>query len=116
MKKVAIFLLALLMSTSAMASIIKKPPAKPVDIPYSELVCSESDKKIIGEIITMVAENNWLDLFLNRTEIYERGTHIDHVHPMKFVTTIINHPDLKASLQKLWPDSFKRAGFLDGLI
>lgn len=116
MHKIAMSLATILLCVQGSATIIKKPPSKPVDLPYTELPCSEADKKIIFEIITMISDNNWLDLLLKRAEIYKLGSHIDHVHPMKFVTTILNNPELKSSLQKLWPDPLKRAGFLEGLV
>jgi hypothetical protein len=106
--------LLLILAISLPATIIKKPPVKPVDLSYAELVCKEEDKALIHEIITTVAENSKLALLFKQNHLNELGARIEDVHPMKFLTTILHHPQLRVCLEQFWPDHFKRAGFLEG--
>lgn len=115
LKKTSLLLILMaLISEPCFASIIKKPPVKPVNVPYPELICREEDQACIYEIITTVAENSKISLIFKQTYLNELGAKIDQVHPMKFLSTIVNHPHLRVCLDLLWPDSFKRAGFLEG--
>lgn len=99
----------------AAASIIKKPPEKAKDLTYSELPCTEQDKAHIYEIISTVAENNKVSLFFLETNLKEKGAQINHVHPLKFLSTIFSHSYLKGCMRPICEDRFKYKGFMDGL-
>lgn len=99
----------------ALASIVKIPPAKPAAQSYEDLVCTEEDKAVIAEIITILGENNKLSLLFKQNHLKALGTQIDHLHPMKFLTAIFNDPQLKMYMNGIFEDYFKRNGFMDGL-
>lgn len=96
-------------------SIIKKRPVKPVETDYKDLPCSEQDKANIYEIISTMAEKGKLSLLFQQSYLREVGAQINHVHPLKFLASIIKEPYLKSCMAYIWDDYFKRNGFLDGL-
>jgi hypothetical protein len=109
------WLMALCLICTLNASIIKKPPTKQEDLSYKELPCSEQDKTHIFEIISTMAENGKLSLLFKQNHLRELGSHIDHVHPLKFMSTIFTNAHLKSCMFYIWDDSFKKSGFLSGL-
>lgn len=100
-----------------LASIIKFPPpdGPKGDLTYAQLVCSDQDKAFIYEIITTMSENGKLTLLFQQGHLKQLGAQINHVHPMKFVTTILNNPRLRSCLNDIAEDYFKWNGFMDGL-
>lgn len=100
--------------SSLLASIIKFPPENKVES-YKDLVCRDVDQAIIYEIITTMAANNKLSLLLKKNYMQNLGAQINHVHPLKFLSTIIMHPHLNACLYEVFDDYFKRNGFMDGI-
>lgn len=109
---ILIFLLA---ATSATCSIIKKPPAKPVETAWPELACSEEDRTNIYEIVSTVAEKNKLSLLFQQSYLREKGAQINHVHPLKFLGVIFSNPHLKTCMFYIWDDYFKRNSFMADL-
>lgn len=99
---------------SLLASLIKFPVEAKVET-YQELVCTDVDQANIFEIITTMAENNKLSLLLKKNHLQGLGAQINHVHPLKFLSTIIKHPQLRVCLTQVFEDYFKRNGFLDGI-
>ncbi len=97
------------------ASIIKKPPSKPVETSYASLECTEKDQANIHHIISTMAENGKLSLLFQQGSLREVGASINHVHPLKFLAVIFKSPYLKTCMGQIWNDYFKRNGFLDGL-
>ncbi len=92
------------------ASIIKiSPPAPEL---YKDLVCNPQDKAIIEVIVTALAENTKWDLLWTEGQLNELGAKITHVHPLKFLSTILMNPVLKMHLIVIFDDYFKRNGFL----
>jgi hypothetical protein len=116
-KKWSLILIVLMtfVSTPMMASIIKKPPAKPTETPYKELVCTEQDKAYIYEIISTMAEYGKIHLIFKQSQLKEMGAQINHVHPLKFLSSIFSDSYLKSCMAHVWADYFKKNGFLDGL-
>lgn len=96
------------------ASLIKIPVENKVET-YQELVCTELDQAKIYEIITTMAENNKLSLLMKQNHLKGLGAQINHVHGLKFLSTIVAHPHLKTCLSQIFEDYFKRNGFMDGL-
>ena len=97
------------------ASIIKKPPAKPTEITYKDLICTDQHKACIYEIISTMAEHGKLSLLFKQSHLKELGAQINEVHPLKFLSAIFTDPYLKSCMYYIWNDHFKRNGFLDGL-
>lgn len=99
---------------SALASIIKFPPEKKPES-YAELVCTQEDQSNIYEIITLMSENGKFSLLLKKNHLQSLGAQINHVHPLKFLSTIVTHPRLRPCLLDIFGDYFKRNGFMDGI-
>lgn len=100
---------------SFLASIIKFPPAGGQSEAYKDLVCTDQDKSNIFEIITTMAEHGKLALLLKQSYLKNLGAQINHVHPLKFLSTIFTNPCLKTRMEPIFDDYFKRNGFMDGL-
>lgn len=89
------------------------PKSKPKPSPYSKLICTEEDKKIVYEIISTMANNNVLKLGLKASYLGKLGEKISHLHPLKFLSAIFTQPDLKLCMQDIYYSSFKRNGIMD---
>lgn len=96
------------------ASLIKIADANPSQ-KYQDLACTEKDQSVIHEIITTMAENGKLYLLMKKSYMHGLGEQINHVHPLKFLSTILTHPHLKECLYGIFDDYFKRNGFMDGI-
>lgn len=115
--KFALFFI-LMLSHNLSASIIKITPKdkdKEKDPTFQELVCTDEDVAKITEIVTTIADTNKLSLLFKQTHLRELGAQINHVHPLKFLSTVFSNPHLKTCMFYIWNDSFKRSGFIDGL-
>ncbi len=99
---------------SLLASMIKFPPENKSEA-YKDLTCTEADQANIQEIITLMAENGKLSLLLKKNYLQNLGAQINHVHPLKFLSTIITSEKLKSYLYEIFDDYFKRNGFMDGI-
>lgn len=62
-----------------------------------------------------MAENGKLSLLFKQSQLKEMGAQINHVHPLKFLSSIFADPYLKSCMAYVWDDYFKKNGFLDGL-
>lgn len=102
---------------SELASIIKFPPPDGAkgDLTYAQLVCTEQDMAFIYEIITTMDENGKLALLFKQGHLKQLGAQINHVHPLKFLSTIFKNPDLRKCMKGIEADYFKWNGFMDGL-
>lgn len=101
--------------TAWIASIVKIPKDKPKSSGYADLVCTTEDQATIYEIITTMAENGKLSLLLKQGHLKGLGSQINHVHPLKFLSTIVTNPRLRECLINIFDDYFKRNGFMDGI-
>lgn len=99
---------------SLIGSMIKFPPENKSEA-YKDLVCTEEDQSRIYEIITTMADNGKLSLLLKKNYMQNLGAQINHVHPLKFLSTIVMHPQLRICLRDVFEDYFKRNGFMDGI-
>jgi hypothetical protein len=97
-----------------LSSIVKIQPKKEVES-YDQLICTQDDKDTIYEIISTIAENGKLTLLFKQTDLRDLGEKIDHLHPLKFLTSIFTNPKLKVDMVNVFDDFFKRAGFMEGL-
>jgi len=98
-----------------LAQIIKIPPKKQEDVPYNQLTCSETDIACVTEIITTLGENGKLTLLFKQGHLKQLGSQINHLHPLKFLSSIFCNPDMKVHMVEIFDDYFKRTGFMDGL-
>jgi hypothetical protein len=100
------------------AHIVIPPPTQPptADVAYDQLACSDVDKQKITRLISTIAENGKLVLLLKyQRELRQIGREIDHVHPLKFLSTIMSNPTLKADMREIYHDYFKWTNVMDGL-
>jgi hypothetical protein len=104
-----------LCATSVSCSIIKRPPAKSVDVAYKDLPCTEQDRNNIYEIISNMAEKGKLNLLFQQSHLRELGAQINHVHPLTLLSVIFTNAYLKSCMFYIWGDYFKRNNFIDGL-
>ncbi len=107
--------LLVLLAPFASCSIVKKPPPKPVELSYNDLVCTEQDRANIYEIVSTVGEKGKIALLFNQAYLREKGAQINHVHPLKFLGVIFSNPHLKMCMAYIWDDYFKRNNFLTDL-
>ncbi len=77
--------------------------------------CSETDRENINEIITTLAQNGKVKLLFKQNHLKELGAQIDHLHPLKLLSTIFTSPELKSHMTGIFNDYFKRNGFMDGI-
>ena len=99
---------------SLIASIIKFPPENKPNS-YETLACTEEDREKIYEIITTLGDNGKLYLLTKRSHLKGLGAQITHVHALKFLSTIVTNPRLRACLPEIFKDYFKRTNFMEGL-
>jgi hypothetical protein len=97
-------------------SIIKIPKdVQTTDIAYKDLVCTEEDKEHIAEIITTMAAKSKFQLLFSQAHLKDLGAQINHVHPLKFISTIFSQERLKECMDSIHDDGFKWGGLMDGL-
>lgn len=99
----------------AIASIIKVPPAPQPELSYNDLVFTEQDRAHISELITTMAQNNKLQLLFKQGHLKNIGAQINHVHPLKFLSSISTNPELKPLMGNIHDDHFKWNEFMNGL-
>ncbi len=98
------------------ASIIKFPPeGDKSDASYAELSCSSEDMACIAEILMTLAEHGKISLLFKQGHLKQLGAQINHVHPLKFLSTIFKDPELRDCMKKVADDYFKWSGFMEGL-
>ncbi len=99
---------------SLIATMIKFP-VEDKSPAYADLVCTQQDQANIYEIITQLADNGKISLLFKKGYIEDLGDQIQHVHPLKFLSTIVIHPHLNSCLYEVFDDYFKRNGFMNGI-
>lgn len=99
---------------SLIAAMIEMPP-EPESESYADLICTEQDKAIIFEIITTMSTESKLGLLMKKGYMHNLGAQINHVHPLKFLSSILMHDHLRVCLKDFFGDYFKRNGFMDGI-
>jgi len=85
-------------------------------IEYENLVCTEIDKQKISYIVTTIAKHGKVTLLVKfYTDLNRCGAEVDHVHPLKFISTVMLNPELKWDMKEIRSDYFKWKSFMDGL-
>jgi hypothetical protein len=83
---------------------------------YSQLPINGEEKRIISKLVVTLAENNVFKLLFEKKKLEKLGKRINHVHPMKFLGTILGDPRLFHCLREIRKSTFKWEGFMDGLV
>lgn len=81
---------------------------------FERLEMTEKEEKAIYKIIHTLGTSNVPKLLWKKRELEKLGSSINHVHPMKFIATILTNPTLRADLQEVRRSFFKWNGFIDG--
>jgi hypothetical protein len=90
-------------------------PVKEASNAYTLLPITDKEADIIRKIVETIAENNPIALGFKKSDLEAKGKKINHVHPLRFLGTVISNPDLKACLKEIRTSYFKWWGFMDGL-
>ncbi|HSX03185.1 MAG TPA: insulinase family protein [Rhabdochlamydiaceae bacterium] len=83
---------------------------------YSTLPISHEEKMMISKLIVTLAENNVFKLLFEKKKLEKLGKRINHIHPMKFLGTILLDPRLSHCLREIKKSSFKWENFMGGLV
>ena len=81
---------------------------------YSQLTMTDEEAKMIYKIIDTVGNTFWAKLIFKRGELQDLGIKVQHVHPFKFLETVLTDPHLKKSMEYIEESTPKWGGFLDG--
>ena len=83
---------------------------------YNKLPLTEEEARIIYQIIDAVGNWGIPKLYKKEDEIGALGNKVQHVHPFKFMETVLNTPHLKQSMILIEDGIFnlKWRGFFDG--
>lgn len=111
----SLFIAPFVYAQTPLASIIKIPNKEPTEVAYKDLVCTEQDKAAIFEIVTTMSENGKIALLLKQNHLRFLGAQINHIHPLKFLSTVFANPRLKVCMFDIFDDYFKRNGMMEGL-
>ena len=93
-----------------MNQIQKEAPSEAQGNPpsYAELVCTEKDKHLIGELTSTLAQHNRLWFVLHAGEIKKKVEIFkNRVHILKMLEAIFTNPKLKHDIIKIYKDSTK---------
>lgn len=81
---------------------------------FDKLPITENEEKIIYKIVHHLGTYNVPKLLWKKKEMERMGHSINHIHPMRFIATILSNPTLRADLQEVRRSFFKWNGFMDG--
>jgi hypothetical protein len=95
-------------------SIISLSPT-PSSGSYEDLVCSDKDKENISRLITVLGESGYVGLLRHQFELIRLGREITHVHPLRFLGTILSDKALTRHVQAIYENTVKWKIFMYGL-
>lgn len=81
---------------------------------FDEIPLQEKEQKAIEKLMRCLATSSIPKLIWKQNDLQKLGRSINHVHPLKFISHIINQPILRSDLQEVHRNYFKWKGFLDG--
>lgn len=81
---------------------------------FYHLPISDGERGIISRIIHTLASHNVVKLLWKKKDLEKMGKTINHVHPLRFLWSILADPKLRGDLHVIRGDFFKWNGFLDG--
>jgi hypothetical protein len=81
---------------------------------YHQLTLTKGEAKVISTLIQMI-NDTWVVMLLSKeTELLQMGKRIDHLHPLKFLETVLKDPVLKEAMLGIEDSTLKWDGFLNG--
>jgi hypothetical protein len=81
---------------------------------FEDIPLHEKEEKVIEKLMRCLASSSVPKLIWKQNDLQKLGKAINHVHPLKFISHIINQPILRSDLQEVHRNYFKWRGFLDG--
>lgn len=81
---------------------------------FDDIILEEKEEKMIEKLMRSLASSSVPKLIWKQNELQKIGRSINHIHPLKFISHIINQPILRSDLQEIHRNYFKWRGFLDG--
>lgn len=81
---------------------------------FEEIPLHEKEEKVIEKLMHCLASSSVPKLIWKQGDLQKMGKAINHIHPLKFISHIINQPILRSDLQEVHRNYFKWRGFLDG--
>jgi len=82
--------------------------------PFYKLPLSETEKRLIEEIITTLAAKNVVQLAFEKRSLEKKGKKVTPVHPLRFIGFILANSELRSDLKIVKKSSFKWDAFVDG--
>lgn len=83
---------------------------------YAQLPITQEERKMIAKLVITLAENNVFKLLFEKKKLEKIGKRINHIHPMRFLGTILGDARLAHCLKEIRKSSFKWEGFMGGLV
>lgn len=81
---------------------------------FEDLMINDKEVKQIERLMHTLATANFAKLIWKQRELEKIGRGINHVHPLKFISHIVQEPLLRSDLQEVYRNFFKWKGFMDG--
>ncbi len=81
---------------------------------YQQLIVSDGHIKVISDMIKTMGDTYLPVLIFKKAALREMSEEIKNVHPLKFLETILNNPEIKKSMLDVKSNSYKLDGFLNG--
>lgn len=82
-------------------------PCKRVEVSYEDLALEEANYQDIGAIFYLLAHHGQIWIISHRPYLIGIGDRISHIHPLKFIETIVRNRRLKEYYILAWNDFFK---------
>ncbi|HEY5235387.1 MAG TPA: hypothetical protein VIJ14_04340 [Rhabdochlamydiaceae bacterium] len=106
--------------TSAVSAEDKKGEAHRIQGPpqeqksYQQLTLTDGQAKVISQMIQIIGDL-WLgQLYAKEAELLQMAKQIEHVHPLKFLDTVLNNSVHKIAIISIEDSMIKWRGFLHG--
>jgi hypothetical protein len=81
---------------------------------YHQLTVTDDQFEVISEMIQLIGNTLLFNLYFKKSQLLEMGKKVENVHPLKFLETLLNNPEIKKSMLDIKDSRFKWRGFLDG--
>ena len=82
---------------------------------FSLMPVTESEEKLIWELVDNLGNKGYWDLLLIKSRMYEIQEKIQHIHPLRFLGIIYSDPYLKECMKKAFKKTLVKKNFIDGL-
>lgn len=81
--------------------------------PFSQLLITDDEQKMIREIIQTVGETSKVKLLFIRSELEKKRIQLLHIHPLRSLASMVTDPYTKQCLAEIMNDYWKRSSFID---